>query len=195
MEKRVLAIIAFSLIPSVLAATAPWMVKGFKVSYYQEVKNSGLLALRGKALYSNITIEVVDVLSSSELKIRMYGNVTLVGAKTSTQEIDRTITVNLNDRNVSLPMLTEEKLNQTLSSFPSECKNDTCVIYLNQTQQIPERNMIIIIKGKTVLDKKLLLVKESDVELDVYMSSGATQRIVGKSISRLILTSYYFPHK
>ncbi len=192
MTKRVL--LSLALVSALaFAISAPWMVEGFKVTYYQEVKNSGLLALRGKALYSNITIEILKVIPPSTLKIKIYGNLTLVGVKNVTQVLNRTLTVNLSDKNVSLPMLTEGKFKELLKQFPHQCSNGTCVVYVNQTQKIPQRAMLIVIKGKNVIDKKLLIIKDSELEMDVYVTSAKGQRLLGKSIAKSTLVSYYVP--
>ncbi|UXD21987.1 hypothetical protein IPA_00525 [Ignicoccus pacificus DSM 13166] len=172
-----------------LVLAQPWAHPGFSATYHQTVKNTGLLALRGKSLDIYVTYEVIRV-NGTKVTFRIYGNATIVTTKSTTKTINTTITVNPNWKNVSLPFLTESKFKELLEKAPHNCTGDICTFTLNLTQSLPGHNMLIVFKGYEKIDKNLLILQEAELTTKVYMVKGTTKRLIGTSVSTIELLKY-----
>jgi len=167
-----------------------WMHPGFYATYSQIVKNSGLLSLRGKEFNMTVTYMVTKV-NGDMITLNITGKlVALVGAKKIVKPINITITVNPNWKNVSLPLLTPKKFDELKKVAKHQCNGALCTFYLNATQRIPNHNILLKLTGKEIIDAKLLILKNSTMRIEAYVTRGNVTRSIGSSITFTKLLKY-----
>ncbi len=164
-----------------IAFAQGWMHPGFSATYYQEVKNTGLLALRGQEFVLNVTYEVIKV-DNGMVTLKIYGNVSVVAnGKKVSKPVNATVTVNPDWNNVSLPFLTPNKLKELEQKTKYTCKGTLCTFYVNVTQNIPNHGMKFVITGTEVIDRNLLILKEAKLNSVLYLIKNNQEKKIGTS--------------